>query len=155
MACRKWTFILVATILVGSVGCTSDFHLRRAIKKDPSLLAAGKTEIVYDTVRVITEGARVDTIVALHEVFRDTIHLHTAEVRAKVFVDTVLQTLYLEAECPPDTVFVPVETQVTKYEFEVKKGFWQTIREIPSIAWLIALVAGILGGLYLLIRRPR
>jgi hypothetical protein len=86
-------------------GCSADWHLRKAISKDPSILLEGTT-IIHDTVTVVRPELRVDT---LHTWSVDTVTSYVDRVRIRTKVDTVNRTVYVDVVCPADTIRVPYE----------------------------------------------
>jgi hypothetical protein len=95
----RW--VILAIVLSG---CSSQWHLKKAIQKDPSILTEGVViERVTDTITVITPELRVDTI---HAWSRDTVTTYVDRVRIRTKVDTVNRTVFIDVVCPPDTVYV-------------------------------------------------
>lgn len=82
-------------------GCSADWHLRQALRKDPSLRLGEK--VVFDTIVITKERKLVDTL----ELFKDTI----------IYQDRVkLELKYLPGEriqvaatCPPDSIRIVKE----------------------------------------------
>jgi hypothetical protein len=102
-------------------GCSADWHLRKAISKDPSILLEGTT-IIYDTVTVVRPELRVDT---LHTWRVDTVTSYVDRVRIRTKVDTVNRTVYVDVVCPADTIRVPYESVVIQPVVgKPKQGLW-------------------------------
>jgi hypothetical protein len=95
----RW--VILAIVLSG---CSSQWHLKKAIQKDPSILTEGVViERVTDTIQVITPELRVDTV---HAWSHDTVTTYVDRVRIRTKVDTVNRTVFVDVVCPPDTVYV-------------------------------------------------
>lgn len=130
--------ILLLTVLLTS--CSAQHHLRKAISKDPTILTEGVVvEVVRDTIVVVTEELRVDTV---HEWSVDTVTTYVDRVRIRTKVDTVTRTVFVDVVCPPDTVFVPYEYEKTVIQPVVKpKGgipWWVYVVVIS--AWLLVVL---------------
>ena len=121
------TIALVALLC----GCSADWHLRKAISKDPSILLEGTT-IIHDTVTVVRPEVRVDT---LHTWSVDTITSYVDRVRIRTKVDTVNRTVYVDVVCPADTIRVPYDKVVIQPQAGRQRG----------CLWLVALVVLLLG----------
>ena len=129
-------------IVILLTGCSANWHLKRAISKDPTILTQGVViERVTDTIEVITPELRVDT---LHRFSTDTVTTYVDRVRIRTKVDTINRTVYVDVVCPGDTIYVPYEYEKTIIQPRVKHGF----------DWWWLLVALIVGGfLIALLRR--
>jgi hypothetical protein len=85
--------------------CGADWHLKRAIAKDPSIL---KTAAVrFDTIVVTKERKLTDTIVMTE---RDTITIERDRVRVRLVRS--YDTLMVEATCLPDTIKIDVIREI-------------------------------------------
>ena len=129
-------------IVILLTGCSANWHLKRAISKDPTILTQGVViERVTDTIEVITPELRVDT---LHRFSTDTVTTYVDRVRIRTKVDTINRTVYVDVVCPGDTIYVPYEYEKTIIQPRVKHG----------LDWWWLLVALIVGGfLIALLRR--
>ena len=127
---------LIAAIAL--TGCSANWHLKKAIAKNPTLLTEGVIlETVTDTIEVVVPELRVDT---LHEWSVDTVTTYVDRVRIRTKVDTVQRTVYIEVVCPADTVYVEHTTERTVIRPQVKprRNWW----------WLLVVVAiGVTGWL--------
>lgn len=113
-------------LVVMLCGCSADWHLRKAISKDPSILLEGTT-IIHDTVTVIRPELRVDT---LHTWSVDTVTSYVDRVRIRTKVDTVNRTVYVDVICPADTIRVPYERVVIQ----------PVVGKPRSYLWLVGLL---------------
>lgn len=121
--------LCVAAVALSS--CSANYHLRKAIAKDPSILLEGKAiEYHTDTIQVVVPELRVDTV---HTWSADTVTTYVDRVRIRTKVDTVQRTVYVDVVCPADTVFVYHTTPRTIIQPTVKpKGI--------GFDWLILLL---------------
>jgi hypothetical protein len=129
-------------LLILLTGCSANWHLKRAIQKNPAILTDGVVvERVTDTIEVITPELRVDT---LHRFSRDTVTTYVDRVKIRTKVDTIARTVYVDVVCPGDTIYVPYEYDKTVIQPRVKHG----------LDWWWLLIALIVGGfLIALLRR--
>ena len=129
--------ILTAVALLSS--CSANWHLKRAIKKNPAILTDGVViERVVDTIEVITPELRVDT---LHRFSTDTVTTYVDRVRIRTKVDTVNRTVYVDVVCPADTIYVPYEYDKTVVKPRVQYRshvIWALVAFIV-VAFLLAL----------------
>jgi hypothetical protein len=120
-------------------GCSANWHLKRAISKDPTILTQGVViERVVDTIEVITPELRVDT---LHRFSRDTVTTYVDRVKIRTKVDTVNKTVYVDVVCPGDTIYVPYEYDKTVIKPRVRYTsdvIWAIVAFIV-VAFLLAL----------------
>ena len=129
---RALILIISAAILSG---CSADWHLRKAIAKDPSILIEGRViEYRTDTIEVVLPELRVDTV---HRWSVDTVTTYVDRVRIRTKVDTVQRTVYVDVTCPADTVYVEHTTERTVIKPTVDDG----------LAWWWVLLF-ILAGLF-------
>lgn len=99
------------------IGCSAQWHIKRAVLKDPSVLE--RREIRLDTV-IITQPEIVrDTFVMLqHDTINDTID----GIRYQLIRQT--DTFAIEIECPADTVKVEVVRNVPQVRY-APLTWWQ------------------------------
>jgi hypothetical protein len=130
-----YLLLLAATL----AGCSSQWHLRKAISKDPSILTEGVViERVTDTITVITPEIKVDTV---HAWSVDTVTTYVDRVRIRTKVDTVARTVYVDVICPADTIYIPHTYDRTVIRPEVKKGLpWSIIIVMAFICLAIVLL---------------
>lgn len=128
-------FIIIALF----TGCSADWHLKRAIKKNPAILTDGVViETHVDTHYVVTPELRVDTI---HKFSRDTITSYVDRVRIRTKVDTINRTVYVDVVCPADTVRIVTECDTQVIRPRVQSGLpWWVVIAIVVGGFLIALL---------------
>ena len=106
----KWLAGLITIVLLSS--CSAQWHLKRAVKKDPTLLNT-------DTIAI------VDTVVTPPVTLTDTVITRTQDTvvvqkdKLKVQVVRSYDTIMVDAVCESDTIVqiveVPVPSVVMKY----------------------------------------
>lgn len=128
----RWFTIAILTLML--CGCSAQWHLRQAIRKDPNIQ---KTVIIKkDTVIVTKERILRDTL----ELFKDTV---IYQDRVKLKIEYRDNFVSVEADCPSDTVVVTKSIVKT----ELKKSATLKERVFDALALLI-----IGGALMLLVR---
>ena len=100
----KWASLCIFIGLLLS-GCSANWHLKRAIAKDPSILQP-KELVLIDTV-VVMSSLRVDTLTYFRT---DTITIE--KERLRVQIKRIHDTLRISAECQADTVRIFKEVEV-------------------------------------------
>jgi len=134
LTARKLIFI---ALVIPMYGCGANWHLKRAIMKDPSILTEGVViERVTDTITVIMPELRVDTV---HAWSRDTVTTYVDRVRIRTKVDTVNRTVFVDVVCPPDTIYVEHTYEKTTIRPVVKqRAPWWLILVCFSVILLAA-----------------
>jgi hypothetical protein len=120
MKCR---YILPLLILILS-GCSAEWHLSKAVKKNPSLL---KERITSVTDTVVVEPIAVRDTVTLSKV--DTVEI--AKDRFRVKIMRSYDTLIIDGGCDADTIVRTISVQVpqlvvgeTKFQRIQRYTFW-------------------------------
>jgi len=123
MKCR---YILPLLILILS-GCSAEWHLSKAVKKNPSLL---KERITSVTDTVVVEPIAVRDTVTLSKV--DTVEI--AKDRFRVKIMRSYDTLIIDGGCDADTIVRTISVQVpqlvvgeTKFQRIQRYTFWGLI----------------------------
>ena len=88
------------------VGCSANWHIKKAIKKDASILLTD-TITVVDTLQVITNNVSTDSTFILS---RDTVVLKKDKLTIKHYY--YRDSIYLWGECESDTIYKPFEVKV-------------------------------------------
>jgi len=123
----KVLILITAICILSLTSCSANWHLKRAIAKDPSIVQPPEVEIV-DTTIVIEEIRAETTFVALP---MDTITIE--KERLRIQIKRIHDTLVVDGVCMTDTIRIIEEVElppVIKYE---PRPTWQTI-----LAWLLA-----------------
>jgi len=99
----RWLYLLTISVLLSS--CGAQWHLKKAIKKDPSILKSD-TVVVTDT--IVTAPVSVRDTVTLQK--RDTITI--TKDRLKVNIVRSFDTIMVDAVCESDTIVQLIEVPV-------------------------------------------
>ncbi len=99
----KWLTVL--TIALSLSSCSAQWHLRKAIRKDPSVLSKD-TVVVTDT--IVTAPVSVRDTITLQQ--RDTITI--TKDRLKVNIVRSFDTIMVDAICESDTIVQVIEVPV-------------------------------------------
>lgn len=100
---ERLIYIIISLLFVG---CSANWHIKKAIKKDPSILITD-TITVLDTIRVITNNVSTDSTFILS---RDTVVLKKDKLTIKHYYHR--DSIYLWGECESDTIYKPFEVEV-------------------------------------------
>ena len=100
---ERLTYIIISLLFVG---CSANWHIKKAIKKDPSILITD-TITVLDTLRVITNNVSTDSTFILS---RDTVIIKKDKLTIKHYY--YRDSIYLWGECESDTIYKPFEVKV-------------------------------------------
>jgi hypothetical protein len=99
----KWLSLLIIVLSLSS--CGAQWHLKKAIKKDPSILKSD-TVVVTDT--IVTAPVSVRDTITLQQ--RDTITI--TKDRLKVNIVRSFDTIMVDAMCDSDTIVQVIEVPV-------------------------------------------
>ena len=131
----RFVRFLIIAFAVALSSCSAQWHLKRAIAKDPTI--ANDTIIRIDT-SVVTESIRaVDTLVVT-----DTIMREIVREGVQIKLQRIHDTIRVDVVCPPDTIRVvanvPVERIIYK-EQPPKRSFLDRLGHILFLVLLIAI----------------
>ena len=124
-------WLISAALLLQS--CGAQWHLKRAIAKDPTIVQEKKERI--DTVIITEEKAVRDTIVLQRT---DTTRIQRNGVRIKI--KRIHDTIQIEAECLPDTIRVVKEISVPTVVYKEKKPTFGLVKLFTILVILLILV---------------
>ena len=130
----KWYLVLSVLLLSG---CSVEYHLRKAVKKDPSLLKKD-TVIVHDTT-VLPSVVLRDTV-RLKEI--DTLVLTKEKLNLKIV--RVRDTFQIAAECKGDTIIKTIEVPIETVSYIEKDKWYHKMYRYTFFALLFVTVASIL-----------
>ena len=99
----RWLYLLTISVLLSS--CGAQWHLKKAIKKDPSILKSD-TVVVTDT--IVTAPVSVRDTITLQQ--RDTITI--TKDRLRVNIVRSFDTIMVDAICESDTIVQVIEVPV-------------------------------------------
>ena len=128
----KWLGKLTLLLLLTS--CSAQWHLKKAVQKDPLILQKD-TLIVTNT--VVTPPVAITDTVTLKQ--HDTIVV--TKDRLKVEVVRRLDTIIINAECASDTIVQTIEVPYDKIIYVEKEKPIQIIQR--WMAYLLLLIVGI------------
>ena len=128
MKCR---YILPLLILILS-GCSAEWHLSKAVTKDPSILST-KTMTVMDT--VVTEPIAVKDTVTISQV--DTVEIVKDKFRVKIMRS--YDTLIIDGGCDADTIIRTVSIEVPVVEYRENDAFFDKIYETSFYILIIGI----------------
>ena len=126
----KWLGKLTLILLLSS--CSAQWHLTKAIKKDPTILEKD-TLVVQDTV-VVPPVVITDTVTTRQH---DTIVVE--KDRLKVRIVKRLDTLIIEGQCASDTIVRTIEVPYEKVIYVPKKTIGQKIQSLVFYFGLVLL----------------
>lgn len=119
----------VAILLLTS--CSANWHLNRAIKKDPSLLHSRDTVLVHDTVVTTKERVLYDSFFTT---CYDTVTIEDSFVYTRVIRKDNVIKVY--TRCKSDTVRI-----TTKIPFQLPPRVVNSrLADITSVLWSIAVL---------------
>ena len=129
---RHWRprmrFVWLVGLSLFVQSCGASWHLRRAIAKDPTILADA---IVRVDTTVVTQSIRaVDTLVV-----RDTITREIVRDGVQIKVKRIHDTIRVDVVCPPDTIRVVAEVPVEQVVIREKP--LPLYRRVINILYLI------------------
>jgi len=117
----KWYILILTSFILSS--CSAQWHLKKAVKKDPSVLQK-------DTVTV------VDTIVTPPVALTDTVVLHQTDTitiqkdRLKVKIMRRFDTIRVDAVCDPDTIISVMEVPVERVVYKERETPMQKLQRL-------------------------
>ena len=122
----KWLVKLTLLLLLTS--CSAQWHLKKAVRKDPMILQKD-TLVVTDT--VVSPPVAITDTVTLRQ--HDTIQL--VKDRLKVQLVKVNDTITIDAICDSDTIISIVEVPYEKITYIEKESPMQVVQR-----WLLYMV---------------
>lgn len=132
---------LIVFLTSGIWSCSANWHLRKAISKNPDLLKPSYV-IISDT--LIVPSVQHDTIFQFGLV-RDTIVMVQDRLTVRYFYNTKDSTVYLQGECKADTIIREIKVPCPEQVVYEKGG-----KEWP---WILLGVAGYLLLGFILLRK--
>lgn len=123
----------VAILLFAS--CSANWHLNRAIKKDPSLLKGGDTVLVHDTQIVTKEKVLYDSFVTTEY---DTVTIEDSFVYTQVIRKDNVIKVY--TKCKSDTVRITTKIPFKLPPQVVKNKLTDIQTAIYAVAVLLLLL---------------
>ena len=131
-------FVWLVGLALAVQSCGASWHLKRAIAKDPTILADA---IVRVDTTVVTQSIRaVDTLVV-----RDTITREIVREGVQIKVKRVHDTIRVDVVCPPDTIRVVAEVPVE--QVVIREKAMPLYRRVITMLYLILAIL-ILAWIY-------
>ena len=127
----KWLNVLMISFLLSS--CSAQWHLKKAIKKDPSIIQES-TVSVKDTV-VVPPVVITDTVTTKEH---DTIIVE--KDRLKVRIVKRLDTLIIEGQCASDTIVRTIEVPVPSIIMKDSDRWYNKVYKFSFYVLLILLL---------------
>lgn len=128
--------IIGIVLLVILTGCSANWHIKKAIKKDPSILET-KIITVRDTVETFTNRVEVDSVFMVSNdtvvIVKDNLTIKHWIHQDSVYIDGVCDSIFVRV---PYEVQVPVET----IRFEKKSPLDLILRWIPAILLVLIII---------------
>ena len=125
---------VIVTILAMLGSCSAQYHLKRAIAKDPTI--ANDTVIRVDT-SVVTESIRaVDTLVVT-----DTITREIVREGVTIKVKRIHDTIRVDVVCPPDTIRVVAEIPVERVIYKDNPPKRSLMDRIEMVVFMVVLIS--------------
>ena len=125
---KKGRTIFGLILMFALSSCGAQWHLKRAIAKDPTILADA---IVRVDTTVVTQSIRaVDTLVV-----RDTITREIVREGVRIKVKRVHDTIRVDVVCPPDTIRVVAEVPVE--QVVIREKAMPMYRRVITMLYLI------------------
>lgn len=127
----KWLNVLMISFLLSS--CSAQWHLKRAVKKDPSIIQES-TVSVKDTV-VVPPVVITDTVTTKEH---DTIIVE--KDRLKVRIVKRLDTLIIDGQCASDTIVRTIEVPVPSIVMKDSDRWYNKVYKFSFYVLLILLL---------------
>lgn len=125
-------FGLILFLTISS--CSSQYHLKRAIAKDPTIIA--DTIVRVDTTVVTNERVVVDTLIV-----RDTITREIVRDGVVIRLKRVHDTIRVNVVCPPDTVRITKSIPIDRIIYKTGTAKRSFMDQLGMILFLILLIA--------------
>tara|TARA_R100000426_G_scaffold77045_1_gene54535 strand:+ start:85 stop:504 length:420 start_codon:yes stop_codon:yes gene_type:complete len=126
----RCNIIIVALILSS---CGANYHLKRAIAKDPTISQVEKVKV--DTI-VVTE---TKTLEAKVEFKTDTV-LIVEQGGVRTEIEVRHDTIILETICPPDTIKIFKEVEVDKLIYKEKVSTFDQVKFLLLILIILIVI---------------
>lgn len=132
---RLWVVRLLAVVgALTMTSCGAQYHLKRAIAKDPTI--AKDTIVRLDTTIVTNEINVVDTLIV-----RDTIVRQIEREGVKIKIQRLHDTIRVDVVCPPDTIELLTEIEVPQLIYKEAQRKRSVFDHIEMIVFMLLLIA--------------
>ncbi len=116
----RWTLLLLVSVLTS---CSAQWHLKKAITKDPFILQT-ETITVVDT--IVTKPVVLKDTVVLRQI--DTLEVVKDKLRLKVFRS--FDTIRVDAICDADTIISIIEVPVDRIIYKERETPMQKLQKL-------------------------
>lgn len=121
MKCSTLSIILLVVLLIaGFTSCSTQWHLKRAIQKDPTILVQD-TVIVTDT--VVTKSTTVLDTITISKI--DTVEIVKNNFRVKI--TRSYDTLIIDGGCESDTIVRTVNVPFEKIVYQERDKWYHKL----------------------------
>ena len=127
-------FLWLIVVAIGVQSCGASWHLKRAIAKDPTIVA--DTIVRVDTTIVTNERRLVDTLV-----INDTIVREIESNGARAMIQVKHDTIRVDIVCPPDTIRVTAEVPVERIIYKEQPPKRSLLDRIEMIVFMLVLIS--------------
>ena len=127
-------FLWLIIVALGVQSCGASYHLKRAIAKDPTIVA--DTIVRVDTTIVTNERRLVDTLV-----INDTIVREIESNGARAMIQVKHDTIRVDIVCPPDTIRVTAEVPVERIIYKEQPPKRSLMDRIEMIVFMLVLIS--------------
>ena len=127
-------FLWLIVVALGVQSCGASWHLKRAIAKDPTIVA--DTIVRVDTTIVTNECRLVDTLV-----INDTIVREIESNGARAMIQVKHDTIRVDIVCPPDTIRVTAEVPVERIIYKEQPPKRSLLDRIEMIVFMFVLIS--------------
>lgn len=134
---KRFGLILVVVTGIGLQSCGVNYHLKRAIAKDPTIVS--DTIVRVDTTVVTNEVQVVDTLIV-----RDTIVREIEKNGVVVRVQRIHDTIIVDATCPPDTIKIEKTIPVDRIIYKTAEREVSIWDKMLNVLWSLAAVVVLL-----------
>lgn len=128
---HHYVYLLILSVLLTS--CGAQWHLKKAIKKDPTILRRD-TVVVTDT--IVTAPVSVRDTITLQQ--RDTITI--TKDRLKVNIVRSFDTIMVDAICESDTIVQVIEVPVPSLVMKDSNRWYNKVYKISFYLLLLLLL---------------
>lgn len=126
------TYILAILAVIYLSGCSAQYHMRRAVKLDPTII---DTVVRYDTVFI--EIDKVDTVFKYNF---DTVEYWQDKVFIKYHFDTLTNDVYISADCPDSEI---ITKEIIK-TIRIEPTIWEVFKYIAYVFFTVVFLQRIM-----------
>lgn len=135
-------FILMLFIVMMLSSCGVNYHLRMAKKKGADFMV----DTTWHTIPLITPEIKFETTLKPVNVKDTLIARDASGAVTKVFIhqrDTVIDSVFIQTTCPPDTVYKKVPVSVHN-QIKSPHGFWYYLFRLALPCLIVGFIVGVM-----------